>query len=52
MTLGTVKWLNANKGYGFVKPEDGNDVFVHASAIQNQPSCGSVRGSPPGPCPV
>ena len=35
MTVGTVKWFNANKGYGFIKPESGNDVFVHASAIQN-----------------
>jgi cold shock protein len=34
MTVGTVKWFNANKGYGFIKPESGNDVFVHASAIQ------------------
>jgi CspA family cold shock protein len=35
MPVGTVKWLNANKGCGFIKPEDGNDVFVHASAIQD-----------------
>jgi cold shock protein len=35
MTVGTVKWFNANKGYGFIKPEAGNDVFVHASAIQD-----------------
>ena len=35
MTVGTVKWLNANKGYGFIKPESGNDVFVHVSAIQD-----------------
>ncbi|HZC99512.1 MAG TPA: cold-shock protein [Actinomycetes bacterium] len=34
MTVGTVKWFNANKGYGFIKPESGNDVFVHVSAIQ------------------
>jgi cold shock protein len=35
ITLGTVKWFNANKGYGFIKPESGNDVFVHISAIQD-----------------
>jgi cold shock protein len=34
MTVGTVKWFNANRGYGFIKPESGNDVFVHASAIE------------------
>ena len=34
MTVGTVKWFNANKGYGFIKPESGSDVFVHISALQ------------------
>lgn len=34
MPVGTVKWFNPNKGYGFIQPESGNDVFVHISAIQ------------------
>ena len=36
MSNGTVKWPNAEKGYGFISQESGDDVFVHFSAIQGK----------------
>ena len=36
MSEGTVKWFNASKGFGFIEQENGDDLFVHHSAIQGE----------------
>jgi CspA family cold shock protein len=43
MAIGTVKWFNGQKGYGFIQPDDGTkDVFVHISAVE-QAGTSSLR---------
>ena len=45
MSVGTVKWFNATKGYGFIQPEDGSqDVFVHVSAVERAGLSGLKEG--------
>lgn len=45
MPVGTVKWFNATKGYGFIAPEDGSkDVFVHISAVERAGLSGLREG--------
>jgi CspA family cold shock protein len=44
-TTGTVKWFNAQKGYGFIQPESGGtDVFVHISAVERSGLAGLNDG--------
>jgi cold shock protein len=45
MTTGTVKWFNAQKGFGFIQPENGGqDVFVHISAVERAGMSGLNEG--------
>lgn len=45
MATGIVKWFNATKGYGFIKPDDGgSDVFVHIRAVEKAGYTGLAEG--------
>ena len=45
MAVGTVKWFNETKGFGFIQPDNGgNDVFVHISAVERAGMRGLAEG--------
>jgi CspA family cold shock protein len=45
MAIGTVKWFNAQKGFGFIQPSDGSrDVFVHVTAVERAGLAGLTEG--------